>query len=237
MFRNLKIGVRLAMAFGAVLLLLVLVSWEGINSMGKMDTSAMHIVKRNYARIEFLSHAKDNLDQLYQSLGVIMAKRDKDEILQETKKIESFRAAYRNDIEAYEKIQDHKEGLDLLAKLRAEIDAAKNVNNEIIKLSLENKPEDARRLYLKEGEPRQRNIQLAMAPMAKYEEDRIAFRYKEAVDEYGSSMKLMLTISGVAAGLVILLSFLLTKGITKPLKLRSRWPTRWLMAISPPRLL
>ncbi len=218
MFRNLKIGIRLAMAFGVVLLLLALVSWEGLHSMGIMDTAAMHIVKKNYARGVVLEHANENLNEMYQSLSVIMSSRDKGEQLKKVKDLETSRKNFNDAMDIYEKTQDHQEGLDMLAKFKAVLSESIKPMDEVIKLSLANKPEDARLLYLNKVEPQQHEVRNVFDPMVVFEEQRIDFRYKQTVDEYRSSIKMMLLVGGIAIVLVVIMSFFLTRGITKPLE-------------------
>ena len=57
-----------------------------------------------------------------------------------------------------------------------------------------------------------------MEPMVAYEEGRIALRYKEMLEEYSHSLNLMLIIGGIAVAFVVVMSYFLTRGITKPLE-------------------
>ena len=45
MFSNMKIGMRLGLGFGAVLLMLVLSSWQGLARMGTVNDSSGKIVR------------------------------------------------------------------------------------------------------------------------------------------------------------------------------------------------
>jgi len=220
MLKNFRIGVRLAGGFSIILMLLVAVSWVGIHSMELMDNSAMHIVKRNYSRIEFLSHARENISENFQAIAVILTTTDKAREAKELKKYEDGMKEMETSLEEYKKLQDHKEMLEQMTKMQASLEKMKEANIKVIRLSTTGNVKDeerARAVFMNECMPADDAFQAEFEPMVKYEENRIGVRYKEMLDEYKSSVNTMMAVGVVSVVLVILLSFFLTRGITKPL--------------------
>jgi len=217
MFKKFRIGVRLAMGFGIILLFLVAVSATSIRSMGKMDESAMHIVKMNYARIETLSHLQVDITAVYQALSSIVMTEDAGKMQSELKGLQDARDDYAKRLKYLDEAQTHKEGRDMQARIKEEVEASKEINNSIIKLCLAGKHAEARALYLREGEPRHVRINKAVDDLVQFEQGRISTRYEESVATYKSNQTLLFVLSGITILVVIALSFFMTRGITSPL--------------------
>jgi len=217
MLKNYKIGVRLASGFSVILILLIGVSWLGIHSMGLMDNAAMHIVKKNYTRIEYLTHAREAMSEDFQSVAVIMSTTDTARQNKEVKKSEEFSKEVDTNIEEYIKLQDHKEMVDAADKMKKALEKVDSIGARIEKLSLAGKHDEARKLFMEEDMPADDALQEAFEPLVKFEEDRIAVRYKEMLGEYQSSINIMLIVGAIAILLVVSISFFLTRGITRPL--------------------
>ena len=58
---NMKIGVRLGLGFGAVLLLLVAITMMSVSSLSKVNDNMEKIVQLNYAKIKLASDAQKTL--------------------------------------------------------------------------------------------------------------------------------------------------------------------------------
>jgi len=212
-----KIGVRLAMGFAVVLVLLVLVAYVGIMSMQKMQESTNHIVKANYSRIETLTHLKDNIDNAYQSIANIALTGDRKSMLEEKKIVGDMRETYPVLIKAFEDANNHKETAEMMEKIKKDLEDAREGNTRVVDLALAGKGAEANSVYANVTEPLHHKINDDLGKIVSFEEERIKTRYEEANASFHSNMKLILIIGAAAICIVMALSMLLSRGISKPL--------------------
>ena len=218
MLNNLKIGVRLALGFGIVLLMLSAVSYVGVNSMGKMEESTMHIVERNVARSQMATQIDQEINKIYIAMGNMLVLDSREKMLEEKKTIEDARANYKSLLDKIAEAETSQEGKDLVKKLDDTVGDARDVNNNVIAMCLSGKQDDAHGLYLTKAEPQSDKINAAVDDLLKYEQGRVKVRYDEAQKTYHDSYKLLVGIAILAIIAVIVMSFLLSRGIVKPLE-------------------
>ncbi len=214
---DLKIGTRLGFGFGMVLLLLALVTALGIRGLVKVDEQLERIVEVNYEKIQQSNIAMESLNNISMSMQKMMLLRDQAARLEEKKKIEAKRASYKEAMAIVEKLETNDAGKKAIAEVRSAIDDAKKVNNEIIELSLSNRTEQAAAQFVKEGVPLMAKIDGALEALVKYNEGRIALRYADAVSTYKSTMLVNLLIAALALAAGIIMAFLITRAIVRPL--------------------
>ncbi|AJE02939.1 methyl-accepting chemotaxis protein [Geobacter pickeringii] len=211
-----KIGVRLGLGFGILLILLGVVTFIGVSGMGKIDEKLERIVKVNYAKIKCANDVASIIGDLMGDIHLVMLKDagDRPAVKQD---IEKLRGEYRASLEKLEKLEQTDQGKQLIAAAKIAIDNAKKANNEVIELSLAGKTEQALGVFNREGAPLAEKIVQAFRAIVKYQEERMALRYDEAVKAYDSARAFVLWIAlgAVLAGVVI--SFLITRSITRPL--------------------
>ncbi|HYV32011.1 MAG TPA: methyl-accepting chemotaxis protein, partial [Candidatus Binatia bacterium] len=105
----------------------------------------------------------------------------------------------------------------MIAKAKGAIDATKNANNRVIELSLAGKTGEALAAFNKEAAPLDAGILQAFKALVQYQEERIDMRYDEAVKLYGMTRLTTFSVAGTAILLGLLISFLITRSITRPL--------------------
>ena len=62
MFANMKIGKRMSLGFGLLLVIMVVLIWEGVTGMSDIQKNLERIVKVNNVRIDLLNDVKNNID-------------------------------------------------------------------------------------------------------------------------------------------------------------------------------
>ncbi len=217
-FQDMKIGLRLSLSFGLVLLLMLAVGAIGINSMRKLDDNLDSIVKLDYQKIKHANEAKDAIRTITQAIQSIMIAQDAATRADAKKILDEHRAEYKKDMEKLEKLEASDKGKGLIAKAGEAIDAAKKANNDVLALSYANKTAQASRLFEKEAYANNTKVGDAFDNLVKHQEDQIGAAYEQAGKDYERARTFILLIVGIAIAMGAAIAFLITRSISKPVK-------------------
>jgi methyl-accepting chemotaxis protein len=213
---NLKIGARLGSGFGLVLVLLLLLSFTGMNSMGNVNEKLDRIVKVNHEKIRQANEVSSSISRLLSDIQLMLVKEHsaRTEIMRD---IEERRKDYGEAMAGLDKLENTEKGKELIANVKTAIANAKKADNAVIELSLADRNEEARALFNREAYPLILKIHDALLALTKHQEERLLFRHEEAGKLYGSARMLAIGITAIALLLGALISFLITRSITRPL--------------------
>jgi methyl-accepting chemotaxis protein len=218
MLRNMKIGVRLGAGFGVILLMMLCLIFVGVTSLKRMDGQMNNIVEVNYAKIHMAKEASDSILDLATAIPSMVVLKDKTAKIEEKNRIAADRAAYNENIDKLEKLETTQKGKDIIAKVKDAIESAKKADNGVIDLSLAGETDKAASIYVSEAEPRLRKIHEALDEMVKYQEDNMDASHKDAESSYSSTRGFIFIIGGASVGLIVLISFFITRSLTRPIR-------------------
>jgi methyl-accepting chemotaxis protein len=213
---NLKVGVRLGLGFGTIMVLLVALTILGVQGMAGIDASLDRIVTVNNQKIKLANDATLAIEGLIEQIQLMML-LDQSGRLEAKQEIDRIRTEYRGYMDKLEQLEDADQGKQLIANAKGAIDTAKKANNDVIELSLAGKTGDALTTFNRDGLPLTIKIKQAFKALIKYQEERITFRVDEANKLYSSTRTTNLSITAIALLLGTLISFFITRSITRPL--------------------
>ncbi|MBK5275106.1 MAG: MCP four helix bundle domain-containing protein [Desulfuromonadales bacterium] len=216
-FNNMKIGVRLGLGFGAVLLLLVAITMMSVSSLSKVNDNMEKIVQLNYAKIKLASDAQKTLRKVVGDIKSMLIVEPG--ALKDLKaEIELNRAMYREAIGKLEKLESSEKGKELLSQINTNIANAKEADLRVEELSFAGKTAEATNVYNKEADHLIEKIFVPFAELVKYQEDQMATSYGEAAKLYRTARIMTIAIAGLALLFGAIISFLITRSITNPLR-------------------
>lgn len=213
---NLKVGTRLGMGFGTIIVLLIAITILGLQGMSGIDGALDRIVKVNNEKTKQVNNATLAIEGLIQNIQLMML-RDQAGRLEAKQEIDRVRAEYRGAMDKLEQLEENDKGKELIAKAKLAIEAAKKANNDVIELSLAGKTAEALDVFNKDGLPLTMKIKQAFRELIAFQEERIAFRVAEADKLYSSTKNMNLGITAITLLLGALISFFITRSITRPL--------------------
>jgi len=213
---DLRIGLRLGLGFGVTLLLLCGVAFLGIRGMGAIDEKLGRIVTVNYAKIKLANDVTAEINGLIEEIELMMVK-DQAARVEAKEKIGKHRASYQETMAKLEKLENTDKGKELIAGAKGAIDAARKANNEVIELAVAGNTAEAIAVFNREAYPLDMKIKDAFAALIRYQEERMAMRHTEAQAAYADARFFMLVVAGAAIAIGVLIAFLITRGITRPL--------------------
>jgi len=221
-FRDMKIGTRLGMGFGLVLVLLVVLTLVGNRSMGKIHNDLKQIYNINFISMELAYDMLDSMAVISRETRTILLLEDFDAKQESINKIEAARSKYNRDFAELKKMDTTTEGKALLANVEKAIETVKPYNDKVVKLGLAGNNAEAVSVIVKDVIPGMAKIEDSLKDIVNYQKERSELRYNEAAQVYSSTRMFMFITGGITIALGILISWLITffimRSITQPLK-------------------
>lgn len=216
MLNNMKIGVRLGLGFGLILVLMVILGVVGLNGMGKINKGLERILKINYSKINLANNTNAKIGTLIETIELMLLKDQAGRVVAK-QEIDKLRLEYREMMERLEQLETTDKGKELITAAKVSLANASKANNEVIELSLSGKMNEALQLFNREAYPLDLKIKDAFMGIVQYQEERMDFRYAEAINQFSNSKIVCLVIIAVSLLIGILISLFITRSITHPL--------------------
>ena len=216
--RKMKIGTRLNVGFGCVVLLMAVLTIMGVNGMHTMKGKLDNIVNSNNERLRHANAAALAIDDMIGDLPEMATEKDSAKKAGVKAKLEKSRADYKEALDSLERLADSDKEKGLLDRIKQTIAGAKVSNNKMIELSMANKMGEALAEYAREARPMSAKVREAVMDLSRYEEGLNKARYKEAVDAYTYGRNLLFIIALIALALGVSTALFLTRSIRRPLQ-------------------
>ena len=214
--QNLKIGTRLGLGYGLVLLLMVGVAFFGILGMQRSNEAVRHIVEVNLKKITLSVEMADTVNVISRVTRTIAVL---DDAKQEEQGLQEIGVANQNYDVAFVAIENmpiRELGLAHLGRLKDLKAAAMVANTKFIEQLKVNKPQ-ALELLFKDAIPK---TKLWLDSIHEFIEAQKAISIedeKRATSTFDESLLLMLILSSAAILAGTLTAWLVTKSITQPI--------------------
>ena len=228
MFKNMKIGLRLGLGFSLLIIFMIAIIAAGLSALRKNHADLENIVMLENARTLLANNMINNVRESAVAVrNVILFKYGK----QSGKKIQGIKdhlAQTRNEYDAdakklrslyepqaYYQLHGHDKQLD-----RTEIiaDSSRKLQDQVIVLAQSNKTDEAAELMIGRADPTVKRWISYNNDLIKNQNEHTKMAYSAALKRYNLIRALMLMLGGMAVALAVILSVLLTRSITTPLK-------------------
>jgi len=214
--QDMKIGLRLGLGFGLILLFLLAISAIATMGMLKMDEGLKDIVKTDYAKIQLANESSKEVNTIISSIQSMILQSDPAARQEQNKRIELSRQQYKLAMDKLEKLEISDQGKELIEKAKQSLVTARNANNRVIELALANDGARAAAVFDKEAAPLCALIFTSFNDLVRYQEAGIEERYAGAVKVSAGSRTLSMAIAALALIIGGLIAFLTTRSISNP---------------------
>lgn len=222
MLGNLKIGTRLALGFGLIVLFILLMVVFAFRGLSEMQHATNRLANGIIARQMAASSALAYMQEVVRSVNNIVVLKDPAAQAKEKEKIKGTRAKYAENMKQLEeliaksKVSNQKEK-EMLDRIKGGIKPAAEANNRAVALASAGKRDEALEVLAREAIPLCDTLFASFYEMAAYQKEQIAARYEDAV-KTAASTRWVLGIGSLAViGAAIVLALFITLGITRPL--------------------
>ncbi len=219
MFANMKIGKRMTLGFGLLLVFMVVLIWEGVTGMSAIQKNLDRIVKVNNVRIDLVNDVYKDVDQISINIRNIIISKDQEKVKEYQQRIVKYREEYGANFKKVEEMtsKDDKQSWEIIAKIKETVSAFAQSNNKVVELALAAKDAEAGVLLSKEAAPLGRKLSEEMDQLIDHNASRSKMRFEEAEKEYNSARNTMFGLGAGALLIAIFTAFFLTRGIVGPL--------------------
>lgn len=219
MFKNMKIGMRLGLGFSIVLLLMVVLIYEGLGGMAAQNDKMGKIVNENNVKTALCNTMSEQVHIVTRLMRTLLLVTTDAENQAEKEKIDQARTIYNKAREDLEKYPASEQGKAIREKIDAAAAAARNANNKVIELGMANKNAEAIELLLKTAAPLTNKWQDAIDENLRRQQDNNEADVKAAAEAYAEARSLMLLLGAIAVAMGVGIAFWVTRSITRPINI------------------
>ncbi|MGA7827194.1 MAG: methyl-accepting chemotaxis protein [Geobacteraceae bacterium] len=197
-FAKLRIGPKMGLVFGFVLVMMLLIIYFGISGTSTVKKSMEGLVDGEYQKTVYAFKAMDALNSLVISIQRLVMVDDPNEILRLKKELEASRAVYRDNLKKLGELEKSPHGIKLLEESKSQSTIAAAANNHVVELALANKKKEAFSLFANKGAPLTKKLQDTFAAQIAFQQDNVKAAYALAVKVY-ERQRLLIAIAGALA--------------------------------------
>ena len=219
MLANMKIGKRMTIGFGLLLVIMVVLIWEGVTGMADIQKNLERIVKVNMVRIDLVNDMQKNISDIGINVRNIIVQDDPAKKQEFNQRITKFREEYAVSFKKVEEMTNKTDvkSLEIINKIKEAIATYRGHNSKVVEFGMINKDEEAAALLNKEAAPAERAVAKLIEDLLQYNMERNKMRFDEAVANYTHTRNLMFGLGAAAILIAVFTALFLTRGIVRPL--------------------
>ncbi len=219
MFMNMKIGVRMGLGFGAVLVLMVGVVWIGISRLDSVNVLTDRIVAKDWVKASLANDAADMVNDNARANMELLIVTDNEKMRKIFDRIESNKSKITAVLEKLDGLVYKAEGKALIEKIREKRKPYVASFGKIAKLVQEkNGREGATKVMEAETLVHLNEFVAAIDEFVKFQAKLMGDASEEARHTYVSARDLTLGLGVAAVVLGVLFTVVVTLSVTRPLK-------------------
>ena len=217
--KDMKIGNRLAIAFGIVLLITIITAVLTLGKLADIQDNLRDIVTDNNVKVRLSTEMADSTHIIARVMRTVVLLKDPSLKEHEMVKINKAREAYNKAWAELEKIPPSEQGKVIRKKISDAHTAAVELNNRVIELGMANKEAEATALLLKEAGPAVQKLQDALDENIVSQQVNTEEVYSHSETEYQTARTFLIAANVIVVLLAALSGWLVTRSIVRPLKL------------------
>jgi methyl-accepting chemotaxis protein len=216
MLNNLKIGIRLGMGFGIVVLLLIVMSTVSYQRFGSVNTEIEGLMEDKFPKIIIANNIIDHVNEDARSVRNILLLDSKEEMAAQKARIDANRPKYTEWYGTLEKTIHSDAGKQVLkAVIAARVEYVK-ARDKALELGMAGQKAEATAHLFSDVRKAQGPYLDAINKLVEFQSKLMEKAGKEADDAAAGGQRIVLILASVALLLAIALALLITRSITRP---------------------
>ncbi|MBF0457044.1 MAG: MCP four helix bundle domain-containing protein [Nitrospirae bacterium] len=217
MLKNMKTGTRLALAFGIVVVLLLVVAVVGMSSLGSLNKGVTDLIKDGYPKVAACNDLMGSINVIARAMRNTLILDNKEQIRKELDRIQDSKKKIAASIDILSKLCKSESGR---AGLKAITDAGALYapgQEEFMKLAADGKQAEARDFLLTKLRSLQTAYFEAIEKLKKHQEEHMDKYAQKAEEEYKQARTLIIAFSVIAVVLAVAIAMWITMSLLKQL--------------------
>jgi methyl-accepting chemotaxis protein len=217
MFKNMKVGVRQSFGFGLILVMMASMIFYSEYSMHQVENNLDVIVTVNIHRMYLIQDMVDIVREDGIAIRNIFLQPERTSEMKD--RIMTYRAQFDESLKKVKEMtsKDDDVGQKLIALIESTIEKEHVLMDKTLSLIFAGNRDEAFRLYVDETRPIFRENIKVVDELLHHQETRTDKRYEDSKVSFENTSLITYILGGVAILLSILIAFLLTRSITRPL--------------------
>lgn len=216
MFKNLRIGTRLAGGFGLVVLLLVAVAGLGISRMSHLNSEIELLVNDRFPKTVWANDIIDSVNTIARAMRNALLVKPEDAV-KELDRIPEQRKMIAERLEKLEATIHSEKGIEKLKKVKEARAVYVAEQDKFLELIKSGKRQEAIDFLLTTVRKDQASYIQTVNDLIVFQSELMSQSGKDAMESYENARTLMLILAAVAALLAVAIGFMVTRSITVPL--------------------
>lgn len=218
MFKNMKIGVRLGLGFGLLLVLMAAVAAIGIKELALVNEISNRMATQDWTKSVLANDVVDMANDNARASYELFLTTDKATIAKTLERMDSNKKKITDKIDQLEAMLYKPEGKAMLAAIREARKPYVASFTQASKLLLEeNKREEASRVMAQDTVPALNTFMAAINDLIAFQGQIMENSGKEAATAYDDGSRLMIILAVISAIFGAGIAFWVTRSITKPI--------------------
>ena len=218
MLKNMRVGLRMALGFGFVLLLLLLVAWIGSTRMAMIQGNLESATQDIYVKVmHSVTMRRSLLEQSVALRNAVLAGTQGKDAQPAIERFRESQAAYDAAAEKLAGMLRLEGGRQRMAKIREMEKELFPKRLQVFDMVRQGRSSDAIDYMLTNTAPSQARIMTAIQDMVDFQQELMNKGTQESAAAYQRARTLTFTLSAAALALGLLAALALTLGVTRPL--------------------
>ncbi|MGE5651394.1 methyl-accepting chemotaxis protein [Noviherbaspirillum sp. UKPF54] len=217
MFKSMKIGTRLGAGFGALVVLMMMMTTIGMLKLSSMNDSLHDIVSDKWPKTVTANELSKSADGIAIAIRNMLLTPNKDDQKKQVEHILELRKTGAEKFGELARLIALPRGEELLKIVKTERERYVAGQEKIVKLAEEGKFDEAKLFLVNELRPILAAYQASINEMIKFQSGLVDAAGKTAAEQYSSTRTLMFALSAISLLLALVTAWWITRGITQPL--------------------
>jgi len=217
MFGKLSIAKRLALGFGVVILLLILVAVVGVSRLASMNASVEDIVSNKWSKVGLLQEGLAGVNEIGLGARDMVLAEAKEPRQQAKDRILAGRAGIGKAWEALKPTLDQPQGKEMMQQILDSRERFIADQNQVIKLVEEGKTDEARAYVATNFRKTAVEYRQRVNALVKFQGELMDQAGKSAVERYQAARAMMIALVVIALALAMGIARWIIRSVTVPL--------------------
>ncbi|MBF0457043.1 MAG: MCP four helix bundle domain-containing protein [Nitrospirae bacterium] len=215
--QSMKIGTRLGMAFGVVVVLLLVIAVVGITRLENLNEGMSNLVKEEFQKVANCGDISIDILQLARHTRNVLILDKKELIQKELDSIQERRKGINAKLDKLSQLVKSESGKALLKAINDSKAAYVTSEEEFIKIIAEGKQAEAKDFLLAKTRPLQLVYLESVEKLKKYQEESMDKKVRLADETYKAGRTLIISLSIIAVVMAIAVAMWITMSLLKQL--------------------